>query len=52
MSDHEIRIQEAVSFLRENAADDRSIVIELLKDDGFDGNEIMEALGRLATEGN
>ena len=51
MSDHEIRIQEAVAFLRD-AADDRSTAIELLKDDGFDGNEIMEALGRLATEGN
>jgi hypothetical protein len=48
MSDHDARIEEAVTFLRESESADRSTVIELLKEDGYSGNEIMEALGRLS----
>ena len=46
--DRETRINEALTFLRENAAD-KSTAIELLKDEGYAGDDIMEALGRLAT---
>ena len=46
MSDTTDRIEEAVAFLLENADEDRNTVIELLKDDGYSGNEIMQALGR------
>lgn len=46
--DREARIEEAVTFLRENADEDQAVVVELLKDDGYDGNDIMDALSRVA----
>jgi len=50
MSDRDARIEEAVAFLRESGTEDRSTVIELLKEDGYTGNEIMDALSRLSRE--
>ena len=50
MTDHDAKIAEAVAFLKESAPEDRNTVIELLKDDGYTGNEIMDALSRLSRE--
>ena len=44
------RLREAVDFLRENAGEDQGTLVELLRDDGFDGNEIMLALAEAKKE--
>ena len=50
--DREARIQEAATFIRENADEDRQVVIALLEDDGYDGNEILDAISLVAREGS
>jgi hypothetical protein len=46
----ENRIAEIVTFLTENEGEDRPLLIELLKDDGYTGSEIMDGLAASAAE--
>ena len=45
------KIAAAVEFLRENEGEDRATVIELLKDEGLSGNEVVDALAQASQEG-
>ena len=51
MNTREAKIEKAAEFLRESDSADRATVIELLKEDGLSGNEIMEALSKAVTGG-
>lgn len=45
------KIEFAVTFLLENQGEDNATVVELLKDEGLSGGEIMEALAQAASQG-
>lgn len=45
------KIEFAVTFVLENQEEDKGTVVELLKDEGLSGGEIMEALAEAASRG-